>query len=67
MFIAEPVGSCTDLAATVTYPLRRLYGDQFTIAPVSVLLDPVRALRVFGVEPGGSRNAKKQKWSSLAL
>jgi len=58
VFIAEPVGSCTDLAATVTYPLRRLYGDAFTIAPVSVLLDPVRALRVFGVESGGNFSAK---------
>ncbi|MCX6966448.1 MAG: cobalamin biosynthesis protein P47K [Verrucomicrobia bacterium] len=58
VFIAEPVGSCTDLAATVTYPLRRLYGEAFTIAPVSVLLDPVRALRVLGVEPGGNFSAK---------
>ena len=58
VFIAEPVGSCTDLAATVTYPLRRLYGDNFTVAPVSVLLDPVRALRVFGVEPGGNFSEK---------
>src|SRR5687767_15210143 len=40
VFIAEPVGSCTDLVATVTYPLRRIYGDRFTIAPLSVLLDP---------------------------
>ena len=52
VFIAEPVGSCTDLAATVTYPLRRLYGDRFTVAPVSVLVDPIRAARVFGLEPG---------------
>ncbi|MBI5692908.1 MAG: cobalamin biosynthesis protein P47K [Verrucomicrobia bacterium] len=58
VFVAEPVGSCTDLAATVTYPLRRLYGDQFTVAPVSVLLDPVRALRVLGVEPGGNFSPK---------
>ena len=43
VFIAEPVGSCTDLVATVTYPLRRIYGDDFSIAPVSVLVDPVRA------------------------
>ena len=57
-FVAEPVGSCTDLAATVTYPLRRLYGDNFTVAPVSVLLDPIRALRVFGVEPGGNFSEK---------
>jgi len=42
-FIAEPVGSCTDLVATVTYPLRRIYGDSFTVAPLSVLVDPVRA------------------------
>lgn len=58
VIIAEPVGSCTDLAATVTYPLRRLYGDRFTIAPVSVLLDPVRALRIFGVEPGAAFSQK---------
>ena len=58
VFVAEPVGSCTDLAATVTYPLRRLYGDKFTVAPVSVLVDPIRALRVFGVEKGGTFSDK---------
>ncbi|MGP8237290.1 MAG: GTP-binding protein [Limisphaerales bacterium] len=54
VFIAEPVGSCTDLIATVTYPLRRLHDENFTVAPVSVLIDPIRALRVFGLEQGGS-------------
>jgi G3E family GTPase len=58
VFIAEPVGSCTDLAATVTYPLRRIYGDNFTIAPLSVLVDPVRALRVFGLEAGARFSEK---------
>ncbi|MGD0259784.1 MAG: GTP-binding protein [Verrucomicrobiota bacterium] len=58
VFIAEPVGSCTDLVATVTYPLRRLYGQDFTVAPVSVLVDPIRALRVFGVEESGSFSEK---------
>ena len=58
VFIAEPVGSCTDLAATVAYPLRRLYGDNFTVAPVSVLVDPIRGLRVFGLEQGGSFSEK---------
>ncbi|WP_414662217.1 GTP-binding protein [Horticoccus sp. 23ND18S-11] len=52
VFVAEPVGSCTDLVATVTYPLRRIYGDSFTIAPLSVLIDPQRALRVFGLAEG---------------
>jgi G3E family GTPase len=52
IFIAEPVGSCTDLVATVTYPLRRIYADRFTIAPLSVLVDAQRALRVFGLCEG---------------
>src|SRR5688572_24165932 len=58
IFIAEPVGSCTDLAATVTYPLRRMYQDDFTVAPISVLVDPIRAQRVFGLEKGGSFSEK---------
>jgi G3E family GTPase len=58
VFIAEPVGSCTDLVATVTYPLRRMYGEHFTIAPLSVLVDPIRALRVFGLSEGGRFSEK---------
>ncbi len=58
VFIAEPVGSCTDLVATVTYPLRRIYGDDFSIAPLSVLVDPVRASRVFGLSEGGQFSEK---------
>ena len=52
VFVAEPVGSCTDLLATVSYPLRRLYGDRFDIAPLSVMVDPRRAARVLGLETG---------------
>ncbi len=52
-FLAEPVGSCTDLVATVTYPLRRMYGDNFRVAPLSVVLDPIRAARILGVELAG--------------
>ena len=58
VFIAEPVGSCTDLVATVTYPLRRIYGDRFRIAPLSVLVDPVRAARVLGLSDGGKFSDK---------
>jgi Ni2+-binding GTPase involved in maturation of urease and hydrogenase len=58
VFIAEPVGSCTDLVATVTYPLRRMYGDDFAIAPLSVLVDPVRAQRIFGLAEGGRFSEK---------
>lgn len=59
VFIAEPVGSCTDLVATVTYPLRRLYGSDFTIAPLSVLIDPVRAEQLFGLALTGRKFSEK--------
>jgi len=58
VIIAEPVGSCTDLAATVAYPLRRFHRAKFTVAPISVLIDPIRALRAFGLEKGGSFSEK---------
>ena len=58
VFLAEPVGSCTDLVATVSYPLRRLYGDQFSVAPLSVLVDPERAARVFGLREGRAFSEK---------
>jgi len=58
VFIAEPVGSCTDLVATVSYPLRRIYGDQFLIAPLSVMVDPARARRILGLDEGRSFSEK---------
>jgi G3E family GTPase len=58
VFIAEPVGSCTDLVATVTYPLRRIYGEHFSVAPLSVLIDPIRALRIFNLAAGGTFSEK---------
>ena len=58
LFIAEPVGSCTDLIATVSYPLRRIYGDRFTVAPLSVLIDPTRAARILGLQEGRTFSEK---------
>lgn len=52
VFLAEPVGSCTDLVATVVLPLRKMYGEQFGISPLSVLVDPIRVRRVLGLMPG---------------
>lgn len=42
VLIGEPVGSCTDLSATVIQPLKKLYPHKFRIAPFSVLADPSR-------------------------
>ncbi len=47
VILAEPVGSCTDLMATVIRPLQRYYGDQFEVAPLTVLLDSARDLLLF--------------------
>ncbi|MEM8671606.1 MAG: GTP-binding protein [Planctomycetota bacterium] len=40
VILAEPVGSCTDLVATVILPLQQLLGDRFELAPFGVLLKP---------------------------
>jgi G3E family GTPase len=40
--LAEAVGSCTDLQSTVVRPLRQIYGDTVDVAPLVVLVDPVR-------------------------
>jgi len=42
VIFAEPVGSCTDIAATVLAPLREEF-DRYRVAPLSVLVDPARA------------------------
>src|SRR5438132_4189670 len=33
VILAEPVGSCADLVATVVQPLKDLYGRRFEVAP----------------------------------
>jgi Ni2+-binding GTPase involved in maturation of urease and hydrogenase len=43
VIFAEPVGSCTDLAATVLRPLQSWYGVQLRVSPLTVLIDPERA------------------------
>lgn len=42
VIFAEPVGSCTDIAATVLRPLQE-YGQSYRLAPLTVLVDPQRA------------------------
>jgi len=52
VFAAEAVGSCTDLAATVIHPVRRLLGDQCTVGPLSVMVDPRRATELLLTRTG---------------
>lgn len=50
LILAEPVGSCTDLVATVLRPLVQFYGEQYELAPLSVLLDSSRSIDDFSPE-----------------
>jgi Ni2+-binding GTPase involved in maturation of urease and hydrogenase len=52
VILAEPVGSCTDLVATVIRPLMKLYGDKFTLAPYGVLLKPEYARQILDEDAG---------------
>jgi G3E family GTPase len=56
--LAEPVGSCTDLVATVVYPLEQMVGHRYSIAPLSVLVDPIRAQRFLGILTGKTFSPK---------
>jgi G3E family GTPase len=60
VLLAEPVGSCTDLVATVSLPLQQIYGDQFDVAAYAVLLDPIRAERLLELQPGRQFTANVQ-------
>jgi G3E family GTPase len=42
VIFGEPVGSCTDLSATVLQPLKQLYAEWFRLAPFTVVADPAR-------------------------
>jgi G3E family GTPase len=44
LVLAEPVGSCTDLLATVMAPLERFHRGTVRLAPLSVLVDAPRLL-----------------------
>jgi len=58
VLIAEPVGSCTDILATVGYPLRHLHGERMEISPLSVVVDPIRLERVLGLRSGAHFSEK---------
>jgi len=56
--LVEPVGSCTDLVATVVQPLRDLYRDRFEVAPYPVFFKPSHGLRILRNEPGSGFSPK---------
>lgn len=54
--LAEPVGSCTDLVATVILPLQQLLGETFELAPFGVLLKPSHGKRILAKGSEGRKS-----------
>lgn len=53
IIIAEPVGSCADLSATIMQPLKQYWNRDLQIAPLSVLADPARLDSILAGENAG--------------
>ncbi|MFH5804661.1 GTP-binding protein [Alienimonas sp. DA493] len=60
VILAEPVGSCTDLVATVIRPLRELFAAEFDVAPYAVILKPGHASKVLSSEGGTGFSPKAE-------
>ncbi|MCI0700802.1 MAG: cobalamin biosynthesis protein P47K [Planctomycetia bacterium] len=58
VILAEPVGSCTDLVATVIQPLKDLYGGRFEVAPYAVLFKPSHGIRILKNQAAGGFSPK---------
>ncbi|MDR1857225.1 MAG: hypothetical protein LBR22_08765 [Desulfovibrio sp.] len=42
VILAETVGSCADISATVLQPLKDRHSDRFSLLPLTVVVDPMR-------------------------
>lgn len=46
IILAEPVGSCTDLIATIFKPIKQKYTKEFSLSPLSIIADPKRVKKL---------------------
>lgn len=65
IILAEPVGSCTDLSATLLQPLKQHWGVDGQVAPLTVLADPFRLAAILegglaGLHPSAAYIYRKQ-------
>ena len=65
VIIAEPVGSCTDLSATIIQPLKENMKHELQLSPLSVMADPsllsaIMNGRTGGLHPSAAYILKKQ-------
>lgn len=65
IIIAEPVGSCTDLSATVVQPLKENMRSELQVSPLTVMADPKRLTDILnggnaGLHPSAAYIFRKQ-------
>jgi G3E family GTPase len=65
VIIAEPVGSCTDLSATIVQPLKENLRGELLVSPLTVLADPIRLSDILnggnaGLHPSAAYIFRKQ-------
>lgn len=65
VIVAEPVGSCTDLSATVVQPLKENMRGELLVSPLSVMADPGRLTDILnggnaGLHPSAAYIFRKQ-------
>ena len=65
VLIAEPVGSCTDLSATIIRPLKDRMGSDLVLSPLTVMTDPERLRDILaggtaGLHPSSAYIFRKQ-------
>ncbi len=65
VIIAEPVGSCTDLSATILQPLKENMKNELLVSPLSVMADPAHLTDILnggtaGLHPSAAYIFRKQ-------
>lgn len=60
VILAEPVGSCTDLVATVIRPLVQVYQQPLDVAPYGVILKPSHGRRILGADMGAAASGSSR-------
>ena len=65
VIIAEPVGSCADLSATIVQPLKKNLGGELLVSPLSVMADPAHLIDILnggtaGLHPSAAYIFRKQ-------
>jgi Ni2+-binding GTPase involved in maturation of urease and hydrogenase len=60
VILAEPVGSCTDLVATIAIPMMEQLGAKFVHSPYAVVLKPSHGMKILAKQGKGGFSEKAE-------